>query len=47
MKKNFRLLLVLFATLAIFSYGLVLSDGVWAEQPKEIVIHHIGDITGP
>ena len=47
MKKNFWFLWVFFVTLAAFSSGLVISDSLWAGQPKEIIIHHIGDITGP
>ncbi|MDY6881625.1 MAG: ABC transporter substrate-binding protein [Desulfatiglans sp.] len=47
MKKEFRLLVILAAALAAFCSSLILTQEVWAGQPEEIVVHHIGDITGP
>ena len=46
MKTNLRNLLVLFAAVAAVLSGIFLADSVGAEQPKEIVIHTVGDITG-
>ena len=47
MKNRFRVLFVLVAFFVGCASGLILQDPVWAGQPEEIVVHHMGDITGP